>query len=83
MNLESFIVFLLIGLIAGWLTGKILRGKGFGLIANLVIGVIGSFLGGVVFRFVGFHAGGWLAEIVVAVVGSILLVFVLGLVKRR
>ncbi|EKJ86928.1 GlsB/YeaQ/YmgE family stress response membrane protein [Leptospira bourretii] len=79
----SFIWFLLIGLVAGWLAGRILRGKGFGLIANLVIGVVGSFLGGIVFRFFGFSTNNLIAELIVAVVGAILLIFIAGMIKKR
>ncbi|TGM72551.1 GlsB/YeaQ/YmgE family stress response membrane protein [Leptospira mtsangambouensis] len=79
----SFIWFLLIGLVAGWLAGRILRGKGFGLIANLVIGVVGSFLGGIVFRFFGFITNNLIAELIVAVVGAILLIFIAGMIKKR
>lgn len=79
----SFIWFLLIGLAAGWLAGRILRGKGFGLIANLVIGVVGSFLGGIVFGILGFRSYGLIAELIVAVVGAILLIFIAGMIKRK
>ncbi|XDD42831.1 GlsB/YeaQ/YmgE family stress response membrane protein [Leptospira sp. WS60.C2] len=79
----SFIWFLLIGLAAGWLAGRILRGKGFGIIANLVIGVVGSFLGGIVFGILGFRSYGLIAELIVAVVGAILLIFIAGMIKKR
>lgn len=79
----SFIWFLLIGLAAGWLAGRILRGKGFGIIANLVIGVVGSFLGGIVFGLLGFRSYGIIAELIVAVVGAILLIVIAGFIKRK
>lgn len=79
----SFIWFLLIGLAAGWLAGRILRGKGFGLIANLVIGVVGSFLGGIVFGLLGFRSYGLIAELIVAVIGAILLIFIAGLIQKK
>lgn len=79
----SFIWFLLIGLAAGWLAGRILRGKGFGIIANLVIGVVGSFLGGIVFGLLGFRSYGIIAELIVAVVGAILLIIIAGFIKRK
>ncbi|GBF51290.1 transglycosylase associated protein [Leptospira ryugenii] len=82
MDVKSFILFLLVGAIAGWLTGKILRGKGFGLIANLVIGVIGSFLGGLLAQFIGLSGSGVIADIAIALGGSIVLVYLLGLVKK-
>ncbi|EOQ89238.1 transglycosylase associated protein [Leptospira yanagawae serovar Saopaulo str. Sao Paulo = ATCC 700523] len=79
----SFIWFLLIGLAAGWLAGRILRGKGFGIIANLVIGVVGSFLGGIVFGLLGFRSYGIIAELIVAVIGAILLIFIAGIIKKK
>ncbi|MCU0823015.1 MAG: GlsB/YeaQ/YmgE family stress response membrane protein [Leptospira sp.] len=79
----NFIWFLLIGLIAGWLAGRILRGKGFGIIVNLVIGVVGSFLGGIVFGFFGFRSYGLIAELIVATIGAILLIFLAGIIKKR
>jgi uncharacterized membrane protein YeaQ/YmgE (transglycosylase-associated protein family) len=53
VGLWSLIAFLIVGLVAGWLAGKIMRGRGFGLLGNLAIGVIGSFVGGFVFRLIG------------------------------
>jgi uncharacterized membrane protein YeaQ/YmgE (transglycosylase-associated protein family) len=53
MNLQSLIVFLVIGLLAGWLAGRIMRRKGFGLVGDLVIGVIGALLGGWLFNLLG------------------------------
>lgn len=79
----NFIWFLLIGLIAGWLAGRILRGKGFGIIVNLVIGVVGSFLGGIVFGLLGFRSYGLIAELIVATIGAILLIFLAGIIKKR
>ena len=46
----NIILFLLIGLVAGWLAGKIMKGKGFGLVGNLIVGVVGAFIGGFIFN---------------------------------
>ncbi|MDF3821426.1 GlsB/YeaQ/YmgE family stress response membrane protein [Leptospira sp. 96542] len=78
----KFIYFLLIGLAAGWLTGRILRGRGFGLVANLVIGVVGSFLGAILFSVLGFSAHGFIATLISAVVGSIVLILIAGMIKK-
>lgn len=78
----SFIAFLLVGLLAGWLSGKILQGHGFGLLPNLLIGVVGSFLGAMLFRLIGFRSTGIIAEIIVAVVGSVLLLYLIGMIKK-
>lgn len=82
MNLTSLLIFLAIGAVAGWLAGKILRGGGYGLLANIVIGIIGSYLGGFLFGLLGLGAGGLIGSIVTATVGAIALVYVVGLLKR-
>lgn len=82
MSLEGLILFLLIGLIAGWLAGKIMRGGGFGLVGDLVVGVIGALLGGWLFGVLGLSAGGFLGQLIVALVGACVLLFLLRLIKR-
>jgi uncharacterized membrane protein YeaQ/YmgE (transglycosylase-associated protein family) len=74
--------FLLIGLVAGWLAGLVMKGKGFGLIGNMIVGVVGAFLGGFLFRFLGIAAGGMVGSLVVAFVGAVVLLFIVGLVKK-
>ncbi len=74
--------FLLIGLIAGWLAGKLTRGSGFGVVGNIVIGIVGAFVGGFLFRTLGLSATGKLGEIVVATVGAALLIYVVKLLKK-
>lgn len=82
MEGKSLMAWIIIGLIAGWLGGKLMRGGGFGLIGNLVVGVIGAFVGGWVFGLLGLSAGGWIGSIVMATVGAVILLFVVGLIKR-
>ncbi len=75
--------FLIIGLVAGWLAGVVVKGGGFGVIGDIIVGVIGALLGGYLFRFLGVSAGGGLiGSIVVATVGAIVLIVILRLVKR-
>jgi uncharacterized membrane protein YeaQ/YmgE (transglycosylase-associated protein family) len=74
--------FLLIGLAAGWLAGKIMKGSGFGLLGDLVIGVIGALVGGFLFGLLNLTAGGLIGSLVVATVGAIVLLYVLRLVKK-
>jgi uncharacterized membrane protein YeaQ/YmgE (transglycosylase-associated protein family) len=82
MSGESLLVFLLVGLIAGWLTGQIVSGTGFGLINDLVIGVIGAFIGGWLLPQLGIHFGlGIVGAIVNATVGALLLLLVLRLFR--
>jgi uncharacterized membrane protein YeaQ/YmgE (transglycosylase-associated protein family) len=82
MSVESLIWFLLIGLIAGWLAGKVMRGGGFGVIGDMIVGVIGAFLGAWLFSLLGISAGGLLGSIVTAFVGAVVLLFLLRLIKR-
>lgn len=74
--------FLLIGLIAGWLAGKIMRGGGYGIVGDIVVGIVGSLIGGLLFRLVGLTAYGTLGAIVMAVIGAMVLIFILRLLKR-
>ena len=78
----DFLWFLLIGAIAGWLAGQIMKGRGFGLLGNIVVGVVGALLGGFLFRLLGISAGGTVGGLVMAVAGAVVLLFLIGLVKK-
>ena len=79
----GFLWFLIVGLIAGWLAGVLVKGGGFGLIGDLVVGVIGAFLGGWLFSTFGVSMGGGLiGSIVVATIGAVVLLFLVRLIKR-
>ena len=79
----EFIWFILVGLIAGWLAGVLVKGGGFGVVGDIVVGVLGALVGGFLFGVLGFSGGGGLlGSIVVATVGAVVLIFVLRLVKR-
>ena len=83
MALESLIIFLLIGALAGWLAGVIVKGYGFGLIGNMLIGVVGSFVGNWLFGRLGlFHGDGLLGEIIGATVGAVVLLLLIRLIRR-
>jgi len=83
MGLESLLIFLLVGAVAGWLAGQIVSGYGFGLLGNIVIGIIGAFIAGLIFPRIGFVLGGGiLAAIVHATIGAVILLFLIKLVKR-
>ena len=73
--------FLFIGLIAGWLAGKVVRGGGLGLIGNLVVGVIGSYIGSYLFSFLGLNAYGTIGEIIMATIGAIVLLWLVRLIR--
>ena len=79
----EFIWFILIGLVAGWLAGQLVKGGGFGVVGDIVVGVLGALLGGFLFSSFGVSlGGGLLGAIVVATIGAILLIFILRLIKR-
>jgi uncharacterized membrane protein YeaQ/YmgE (transglycosylase-associated protein family) len=79
----NFIWFILVGLVAGWLAGKIMKGGGFGVIGDIIVGVIGAVIGGWLFGVLGLSfGGGLLGAIIVATIGAIALIFVLRLIKR-
>ena len=82
MTLTDLIIFLVIGGVAGWLAGLIVKGGGFGLIGDIVVGVIGSLIGGWLFGLLGIAAGGLIGSIIAAVVGAISLIVIVRLVKR-
>lgn len=83
MTLWSIIIFLLIGLVAGWLAGLIWKGGGFGFLWNIIIGVAGAFLGGFIFRQLGISYSGYIASIIAAVAGALILLAVVNLFRRR
>ncbi len=74
--------FVLIGLAAGWLAGQIMKGGGFGLAGDLIVGVIGSLLGGFLFAMLGILATGLLGNLVMATAGSIVLIALLRVINR-
>jgi len=82
MTLTTLIWFLLVGLIAGWLAGMIMRGGGFGLVGDMIVGVIGALLGGWLFGVLGIHAGGLIGAIITAFVGAIILIALLRVIRR-
>ncbi len=82
MDMSSLLIFLAIGAIAGWLAGQIIKGGGFGLLGNIVVGVVGAVIGGFLFRTLGLAAFGLLGSIITATVGAVVLLFLIGLLKR-
>jgi uncharacterized membrane protein YeaQ/YmgE (transglycosylase-associated protein family) len=73
----GIIAWLLVGLIAGWLTGKFMRGGGYGALRDIILGIVGAFIGGIVMSFLGVHGqAGFLGSIVIAFIGAVMLVAV-------
>ena len=79
----SFLYFLIIGAIAGFLAGKFMKGEGAGLWMNLVIGVFGAVLGGFLFGLLGFEAGGLIAQLIVAFVGAVVLLWLIDFFNKK
>ena len=82
--MEGFIVTIIVGLIAGWLAGQIMKGGGYGLIGDIIVGVIGAVIGGWLWGALRLPAIGpwWLSAIIIATVGACILLFVLRLIER-
>lgn len=76
------ILFLIVGLAAGWLAGYMMKGRGFGFGGNLFVGVLGALLGGFLFNLVGLYAYGLVGALIMAVAGSIVLLSVMGRMKK-
>ena len=79
----SLLMFLIIGGVAGWLAGKVLRGGGMGLFGNIVVGVIGSYVGGAMLWLLGFEPAWLMGRLISATIGAIVLLYVIDEVKRR
>ena len=79
----SVIWYIIIGIVAGFLAGKIMRGGGFGLLINLLVGIIGGLLGGWVFGLLGIAASGIIGSLITATVGAILMLWIASLFNKR
>jgi uncharacterized membrane protein YeaQ/YmgE (transglycosylase-associated protein family) len=83
MGIEALLIILLIGAIAGWLAGQIVKGYGFGLLGNIVVGIVGALIAGFLFPRIGLGLGGGiLGSIIAATLGAVILLFLIRLVKR-
>ena len=75
--------FVLIGILAGYITGRLTKGSGFGVLGDLVIGILGSFLGGFLFRILGIEAYSLLGQLIMAVIGALVLIKLIGYLRRK
>lgn len=83
MDINALIIFLAIGALAGWLAGLIMKGFGFGLIGNMIVGIVGAVVGGYLFGALGISAGGGLAgSLITAVIGAVVLLVIVRIIKR-
>lgn len=78
----NFIWYIIIGIVSGFVAGKLMRGGGFGLIVNLIVGIIGGVLGGWLFSLIGITAGGIIGSLTTSVIGAIVLLWIVGLISR-
>jgi uncharacterized membrane protein YeaQ/YmgE (transglycosylase-associated protein family) len=85
MNIDptALVIWLIIGAIAGWLAGQIMKGGGFGLVGDIIVGIVGAFIAGELFPRLGFALGGGiLGVIIAAAIGACVLLFLLRLIRR-
>lgn len=73
--------FLIIGAVAGWIAGEVVRGDGFGLVGNIVVGIVGAIVGGFLFNAMGITAYGLVGSLVMAVIGAVVLLFIINAVR--
>jgi len=79
----NFVWWIIVGLIAGWATGKIMKGSGFGVLGDIILGIVGALLGGWIMRLLGFSGqGGLIYTILIAILGAVILVWVFRKIKR-
>ncbi|WEZ84445.1 GlsB/YeaQ/YmgE family stress response membrane protein [Rhizobium sp. 32-5/1] len=83
MGIESILIFILVGAVAGWLAGLIVKGFGFGLLGNIVVGIVGAFIAGMLFPRLGVPLGsGILGAILAATLGAVILLLLIRVIKR-
>lgn len=80
---HGIIAWLIIGAIAGWLAGLLVKGSGFGIFVDIIVGIVGAFIGGWLAGVLHLSLGsGWISSIITAVIGAVILLFVIRLFKR-
>ena len=79
----GLIISLCVGALAGWLAGNIMKGSGLGTIGNIIVGIIGGVIGGYVLGALGVHFAGLIGSIITATLGAVLLLWIVGLVKKK
>ncbi|HEU4732018.1 MAG TPA: GlsB/YeaQ/YmgE family stress response membrane protein [Kofleriaceae bacterium] len=84
MTLEIVIIWLLVGLVSGWLASLVVRGGGSGVVTDIIVGIVGAFIGGMIFRAEGWHApfGGYAGLIFVAFCGAVLLLLIVKIIRN-
>jgi len=80
--ISNLIWWAVVGLIAGWAAGRIMKGGGYGVVMDIVLGIIGAVIGGWVLGALGIHAGGFIGTIIVAIFGAVVLIWITRLLKK-
>jgi len=80
--ITSLIWWVVVGLIAGWAAGKIMKGGGYGAVMDIVLGIVGAVVGGWLMGVFGIHAGGLIGTIIVAIIGAVILIWITRLIKK-
>jgi uncharacterized membrane protein YeaQ/YmgE (transglycosylase-associated protein family) len=80
--MTNFIWWIIVGLIAGWAAGKIMKGGGYGVVMDIILGIIGAVVGGWLLGALGIQAGGFISTIIVAIIGAIFLIWLTRLIKK-
>jgi uncharacterized membrane protein YeaQ/YmgE (transglycosylase-associated protein family) len=82
-NVMFYLVWvILIGILAGWLAGQLMKGRGFGLLGDLIVGVIGSLLGSFIFGLLGIYSAGLIGRLIIAVLGAMILLWLIRFIKK-
>jgi uncharacterized membrane protein YeaQ/YmgE (transglycosylase-associated protein family) len=83
MTVLDIILWIVIGAVAGWIAGELMRGRGFGIVGNIIVGIVGAVIGGLIFDALDIAPGlGLLGSLIMSLVGAIILLFVIGLFSR-
>jgi uncharacterized membrane protein YeaQ/YmgE (transglycosylase-associated protein family) len=82
VDATALIIFLIVGAIAGWLAGVVVRGMGFGLVGNIIVGIVGAFIAGWLLPGLGLGLSGIVGSIIYAAIGAIILLVIIGLIRR-
>jgi uncharacterized membrane protein YeaQ/YmgE (transglycosylase-associated protein family) len=82
VDITAIVVWLIVGAVAGWLAGQVVKGHGFGLLGNIVVGIVGAAIAGWLLPNLGLPLAGMVGSIIYAAIGAIILLFVIGLFKR-
>ena len=82
MDVTGFLIFLALGALAGWLAGMLMKGGGFGLLGNIVVGILGAVIGGFAFGLLGIETESLIGSILTATTGAVILLLIVGLIKK-